>query len=162
MVENAHHDTETTLAEFLNHFIAVSDVVVISDIVLLLVSVEAVICCFIHFTPVRAAWLLGFLSFYFLSLRLVEKVYYGVLEHLSLLIFIHVVTKYLNGFLAGHREFMLSVSHHRISVRQFRAQTCRPGLFYANLAAGTYRPRRLQGLASIVKVCLRELDFCLH
>jgi hypothetical protein len=100
VVENAHNDAETTLAEFLDHFVTVGDVVVIPNIVLLLVSVKAVICCFIYFSPVGAAWLLGLLPFYFLSLGLVKEVYYGVLEHLSLLIFIHQVAEFIDGFLA--------------------------------------------------------------
>lgn len=112
MVEDTHYDTEAALAELFDNFVAVRDVVVVTEVVLLLISVKAVVRCFVHFAPLGTAWLLGFLPFDFLSLGLVEEVYYGVLEHLALLVFIHVVTEYLNGFLAGHGEFVLSVSHH--------------------------------------------------
>lgn len=91
MVENAQHDSETTFSKFLNDFVTVSDMIVIATMVFLLIGVKTVICCLIHFTPLSASRLLGFLTFNLLAFGLVEVVHSWVLKYLSLFIFGHLV-----------------------------------------------------------------------
>ena len=62
MIEAANDNSETALAEFLNNFITVRDVVVITHVVLLLVSIEAVIRALIDSAPFNATRLLRILA----------------------------------------------------------------------------------------------------
>jgi len=116
VVKNAHNDSETTLTKFLYDFVTVTDMVIIPYLILLLVIIETVVCCFVYFPPLNAAWLLGLLALYFLSFSMAEEIYNRVLKHFSLLIIIHQVAEFIYRFLAGHREFMLSISHHRVCI----------------------------------------------
>ena len=51
MVESPNHNTETTLTQFLNYFITVIQVVVISNRIFLLVCIESVISRFVDPAP---------------------------------------------------------------------------------------------------------------
>jgi len=47
VIERPDNYSKRALAEFLNNFVTVVDVVVIADVILLLVSVKAVVRCFV-------------------------------------------------------------------------------------------------------------------
>jgi len=58
MVEYSNHDAERTLAQLFNDFETVVDVVVISNCVLLLVCIEAMVGGFVDTAPLDTTWLL--------------------------------------------------------------------------------------------------------
>lgn len=55
MVKSPDNYSKRTLAKFLNNFVTVVYMVVIADVVLLLVGVEAVVSCFVKLTPISAS-----------------------------------------------------------------------------------------------------------
>ena len=74
MVEHPDHDSKGALAQFLNYFVTVIDVVVIAQCVLLLVRIEAVVSCLVYAAPLRTSHLLRLFSLPSLSLLNIKVV----------------------------------------------------------------------------------------
>lgn len=91
MIEATKHDTERALTEFLNDLVAVVHVIVITNDVLLLVSVESVIRCLVDAAPLDAAREGRLFAFPLLPLLDVEIIHFWDVEDLSFFILGQVV-----------------------------------------------------------------------
>jgi hypothetical protein len=74
MIKNTEHNTKRSFTQLFHNFVAVVNMVVVTDVVLLLVGVKAVICGLIETTPLNATRKALFLPFPFLTLLYVEIV----------------------------------------------------------------------------------------
>lgn len=86
MVEYSEHNAKRPFAKLFDYFVSIVDMIVVTTVIFLLVSIEAVISSFIHFAPFSTAWQLCVFAAPSLPLLNVEVVYCLIL--LNLLAFI--------------------------------------------------------------------------
>jgi hypothetical protein len=163
VVEAPDHNSETALAQFLNHFVTVTDVIVITHVVFLLISIKAVVRALVQPAPLQTARQLRLLAPILVPLVGVKVVNCRVIVNLTLFILVQNRSQNPGRVLRRHREFILTVGQNgtRISIRQLAAQAGW-ALDHLGLTVGANRPRRLQSLASAGKIGLRKLNFGLH
>jgi hypothetical protein len=74
MIKGSHDNAKRSFTDFLRNFITIVNVIIVTDMVLVLVGVKAVVCCFINAAPLNAASKARLLAFLLLPLLDIEVV----------------------------------------------------------------------------------------
>lgn len=75
MVKRSNNDSKGSLANLFSNFIAIINVIIVTDMILVLICVKAIVCCFVDSAPLNTSGKVSLLALLFLSLLYIEVIY---------------------------------------------------------------------------------------
>lgn len=75
MVKRSNNDSKGSLANLFSNFIAIINVIIVTDMILVLICVKAIVSCFVDSAPLNTTGKVSLLALLFLSLLYIEVIY---------------------------------------------------------------------------------------